>query len=421
MIREHSIISDAIAPHLKSFVELLGFPQLATLASERWQTIIAVLGATWGAFTTYRFHQSRLHRRLEEYISDHKTALHAGVHDTLGALNQPTSDGTLNRPIFSRSLLLQVLRTRNWVPLLSLAGTEFVRTDRKLNRASISIKEKLNLARQRVLLLEQQETSAFIVKGAIASARGAARVTETERTHWNNIALENFGVAKSLSNPKYELLARFLYAEQLYRNADDTNAEAELKSFLAMANPTSENFTKYMIVAKLHLALLLQVSSFPTGNQRAFALLSDPTTAGGNQDIGTTTTRFTDPWLSGPSALDLCEKLEPNFRWDLALEGDVNYALAFVARANKSTKIERRKFKRAFQCYQRVLRETDGFWDRRKMRALRADVTSKLEHMMAAFDDMLDLSGTITTDSYRGLRLRSPKFEALFRQSDQNT
>ena len=83
------------------------------------QTIVGLLGFTFGVWRWWLYHERVLHKRLDEYIGARDARLRDVRDKALGAIQRPAPGQALVAPSFVNADLKAVLRESRWTTALS--------------------------------------------------------------------------------------------------------------------------------------------------------------------------------------------------------------------------------------------------------------------------------------------------------------
>lgn len=206
--------NDLLGPWLVEVISRFGVQanglagQLAQFVRDYGQSIVGLVGVTFGFWRWWRYREHILHKRLAEYLRENDARLAAGTADIIELIRRPGPGQEFNDPLFVGTDLRAVLRERNWdKPTLSLGVAES--SDWQLSKAIDSINRRLSTAQAQVSSLNAQLFSAYGIRGAIAAI---GRATDTKSGYE---ALDYFKAALDRPGFGNDLTIRELHAHQL--------------------------------------------------------------------------------------------------------------------------------------------------------------------------------------------------------------
>jgi hypothetical protein len=207
--------NDLLAPWLVEVISRFGVQanglvgQIAQLVQQYGQTLVGLVGVSFGIWRWWRYREHILHRRLAEYLRESDARLTAGTADLVQLIQRPAPGQQLKDPLFANNDLRTVLRERNWDNEQFALGVE-KSSDWQLVKAIRSIERRLKTAHDQMTSLHLQLASAHSIRGAIASSQ--ARRNRSDAAHAR--ALEHFRSARSVPGSESNPLLLELEAHQ---------------------------------------------------------------------------------------------------------------------------------------------------------------------------------------------------------------
>lgn len=368
--------NDLLAPWLVEVISRFGVQangvagQLAQLVRDYGQTIVGLVGVTFGFWRWWRYREHILHRRLAEYIAEKDRRLEQGTLRIIELIQRPAPGQQFKDPLFIDADLKVVLRERNWdKPAYALGVAKS--SDVSLGRAIESIKRRLGIAEGDLASLRQQLASAYAIRGTIAASM-AGRGTEAEM---NSRALSYFRSALALPGHENDFELRELEAHQMRKlglaGADEAyTGLCELADSLSPLRRRAISFAR----AKRYLSEVM----------RPYAPLA------ANQMMRSTQ----DAQPHFPGALKLISDQEPLEGWERLEKADMHYYTALGAHELGFVVIAPAQLADAETEYRRVATELGRRrWLRpRKFRHLRTRAHDGLRRVAAAREGNYDTS-----------------------------
>jgi len=195
--------------------------------------IFGVAGFSFGVWRWWYYRESVLHKRLQEYLAEQETRLRQARSYVLEAMLRPGPKRRFAEPLFAVRPLRALLRRRGWRLLFGVRKIE-VGADGLLRRALRKIGRQLETAENVVSSLYDQRASAFILRGAIASARAGNARSAEQSAQFDRNALDDFRFALQIPG-KHQVEAKEYEAHQLRRLGNLGETEAAYKELEAMA------------------------------------------------------------------------------------------------------------------------------------------------------------------------------------------
>jgi hypothetical protein len=168
--------NDLLAPWLVEVIGRFGIHanglagHLAQLVRDYGQTIVGLVGVTFGFWRWWRYREHILHRRLAEYLRESDARLVGGTADLIEMIQRPAPGQQFKDPLFANDDLRVVLRERNWdKPAYALGVAES--SDFQLGEAIDAINRRRATAQAMVASLNAQLFSALSIRGAIAASQ----------------------------------------------------------------------------------------------------------------------------------------------------------------------------------------------------------------------------------------------------------
>lgn len=288
------------------------------------QTIIGLLGFTFGVWRWWLYHERVLHKRLEGYISARDARLRDVRDKALNAIQRPGPGQTLVAPSFVNCDLKAVLRESRW-DSSAVAPSVLVSAEWQLGKAITSISEKLAMAERAAVSLRQELCTAHSLQGAVASARSGGEAHLDALSHFRN--------ALSLPGHSNDIKIKELEAHQLRKLGHFYAAEEayELVIELARNLPSERDQNLSIARAQRYLAEM----EFRRSSWNAYLRMR---------------AELEGQYAPGPIAL--FEAAQPLTSWECLEKGDMHYFTAYLARLRDSRHAEDRHLRFAEAAYQ---------------------------------------------------------------------
>ncbi len=87
---------------------------LAQFVRDYGQSIVGLVGVSFGFWRWWRYREHILHKRLSEYLRENDTRLAAGTAELVEIIQRPAPGQHFKDPLFIDADLRAVLRERNW-------------------------------------------------------------------------------------------------------------------------------------------------------------------------------------------------------------------------------------------------------------------------------------------------------------------
>lgn len=343
---------------------------ISNVLKEHGEKLIGLAGFSFGVYRWWKYRETILHRRLEEYLRESDRRLLDGQAYVLEALRRPAPGQKFKLPLFAEVPMLSILRERNW-DRAPVASNIFNSAHWQLNTAMEAIGRRIETAERSVASLRLQLATAHVLKGAIASAQ--ARRSAKVDTDKDLDALNSFRSATRLPGQEKNLTAKELEAHQLRKLQRLDEARDAYKSLEGLALATQDTNAQMRVgsMAKRYRAEILQAlnSDVVMGERRfegcgAYELLS-PNTQN--------------------SVLAIRSQLPPFKGWDAVEQGDIHYLTAFTANCRGFWDIEGDQLADAENAYQTAISGSAvRRWPTRKKARLRKAADEGLNRVRAA-------------------------------------
>jgi len=323
------------------------------------EKFIALAGLSFGLYKWWVYREKILHERLKEYLSQDKRTLGFGLAKTLGSLSFPGKHPVGKFSLYADSGLKSVLRERRWHQKATLLAVE-TSAQLQLARAINDIQERLKTSELNLSALRNQLATAQIVHGAIYSAK--ARRAEVTGSPLAHTALSFYRQALTIPEHENSVIAKELEAHELRRLGEFKNAREAYEALEASA-PTSNDYRSQRLLiarAKRYQALMIQAEC---------SLLS----ADGERNFQASRLAHQKLLADPDSVIAMRANFAPYQDFDLIEQGDLHYAVAFVAHHNGYVLVESRQINQAESCYQGLAALSPSTWrDRKRARQLQS-------------------------------------------------
>ncbi len=317
------------------------------------QSIVGLIGVSFGFWRWWRYREHILHKRLAEYLRENDARLVTGTSDLIALIQRPAPGQQFKDPLFIDSDLRVVLRERNWdKPALALGVA--ASSDWQLARATEAINRRLSTAQAMVASLNSQLFNAHSIRGAIAALRRGDRDPKA-----SNDALSHFKAALAIPGHDRNLTVRELEAHQMRKlgiGGRDVYNEA-LRRATEIDDLRARNFQLGRL--KRYVAEMT-VSSRP---RNAYWSLTQT-----------------------EEALPLMARCQPLSLWETLEMGDTQYLAAYCARMSPFQVLEQQHLSEAEATYRGLVRDLSARrWLRpRQYRRLRTRANEGVTRVEAA-------------------------------------
>ena len=322
------------------------------------EKLIALAGASFGAYKWWVYREHILHKRLEEYLSQDKRTLGYSLSNVLASLDRPGKQPIGAISLYSNDQLKSVLRERGWHRKTTVLAVE-TGAQLQLAKSVNEIQAKLQTGEQNLSALRNQLATAHIVHGAIYSAK--ARRAAVTGTPLNHAALTFYRQALSVPEHENSVLAKELEAHELRKLGDFQAALEAYEELEKIATKSSDYRSQRLLIAKAkrYQALMIQARNSTLlanvertfhASKNAYKLISD---------------------AEPDSAISIRANFSPYQDFELLEQGDIHYLAAFISHNNNYTDKELRHLNKADSCYRGLTSLSPSTWrDRKKSRAL---------------------------------------------------
>jgi hypothetical protein len=326
------------------------------------QSIIGLLGFSFGIWRWWRYREHILHKRLDEYLKESDARLTEGTGQLLTAIQRPGPGQTANDPLFVDQDLRTVLRERNWDNEVFALSVE-TSADWQLSKAVESITRRLYIAHALTASLHRQLTSAHSIRGAIA----ASRADRTKGQEFYTRALNFFRSALSVPGNERNLELKELEAHQ-QRKLGMATADQAYEDLIKLSSSIEDPRDKALKVSRATRYVAEIVRSGAPKN--AWSMMTAPI-QGAN---------------FSPGAISLIESCEPLSTWERLEKGDMHYFEAMCAHELDFPAKEPLQLGEAEAAYRRILIELSDRRHRwpRKFRRLRGKAKQGVKRVAAA-------------------------------------
>lgn len=291
------------------------------------QTIVGLLGFTFGVWRWWLYHDRVLHKRLDEYIGARDARLRDVRDKALGAIQRPAPGQTLVAPSFVNSDLKAVLRESRW-DNSAVAPTVLMSADWQLGKAITSIANKLTIAEREAVSLRQELCTAYSLRGAVASARTGGESHLAALTHFRS--------ALSLPGHASDIQIKELEAHQLRKLGHFDAAEEAYGLVIELARNLTSDRDRDVVVARAQRYLAeIEIKPFN-------AFLRMRAGLDGSQ--------------YSPGPIVLLDRCQPLSSWEWVEKGDMHYFTALLASEQDFNRIEAQNLRDADASYEAALR-----------------------------------------------------------------
>jgi hypothetical protein len=333
----------------------------AQFVREYGQSIVGLIGVSFGFWRWWRYREHILHRRLAEYLRENDARLATGTADLIELIQRPAPGQQFKDPLFIDEDLRVVLRERNWDKPAYAVGIA-ASSDWQLERAIGRINRRLSTAQATVASLNRQLFSALSIRGAITASHRGGNDTKAPSE-----ALNNFKAALAIPGHERDLTIRELEAHQMrkLRLAGRDVYSNALNLATTIDDPRERSFQLARL--KRYTAEMI-VGTTP---RNAYWLLTEP-----------------------EEALPLMTKCEPLDLWERLEKADTQYLAGYCARMSNFNGLEKTHLSDAEASYSGLVRELSARrWLRpRQYRRLRSMARGGLARVENAKNGTYDTS-----------------------------
>ena len=334
-------------------VELMSWlPIIEGRIRENLQALIGLAGFSFGVWKWWYFREKVLHKRLKEYLDLQDERLTTARSYIIEALHRPGTARSFAEPLFTIRSLRRVLRRKNWNSLLQIRKLE-TSADRLLDKSIGQLNTRLEAASKQLQLLHQQQASAFVIKGAIASARAHAAKIERQALNFDYRSLDAFRAALQVPGQGSDIELLEFEAHQLRKlghldEADECYCKIEIR--LAEA-PSGRERDLALARTRKWRAIIAQAKVI-------LDVMAKRRTGAGCANA--------DGWLrlNDDSSLKLRARHSPFHDWEGLEQGDLHYVTAYVCANLSFSNLENQHLGLAETEYRRVLdrRDASSWW-----------------------------------------------------------
>ena len=325
------------------------------------QSIVGLIGVSFGFWRWWRYREHILHKRLAEYLRENDARLATGTADLIELIQRPAPGQQFKDPLFINDDLRVVLRERNWdkpAYALNIARS----SESQLAKSIEAINRRLATAQAVVASLNKQLFSACSIRGAIA----ASLPTRNDSKTYSD-ALNHFKRALAVPGHERDLAVRELQAHQMRKLR--LSGRETYDDVLALASMLDDLRTRDFQTARMkRYAAEMRVGSRP---RNAYWLLTEP-----------------------EEALPLFARCEPLDLWERLEKADTLYLAAYCAKESNFPVLAQTHLDEAAAAYGGVVRELAARrWLRpRKFRTLRAKARQGVARVTDAKNGNYDTS-----------------------------
>lgn len=333
------------------------------------QSIVGLVGVSFGFWRWWRYREHILHKRLAEYLRENDVRLNRGTSDLIELIQRPAPGQQFKDPLFIDSDLRVVLRERNWDKTAFALSVESS-SDWQLSKAIKSIERRLTTAVATTTSLHRQLTSAHSIRGAIAASQ--ARRNGDDASHLR--ALEFFRRALSVPGGERNPLTRELEAHE-QRKLSLPTAEQAYDDLVELLRKFEDSREKHLLSARakrFHAEVVRPVNPL-----NAYLMV----------------TADEEGARYFPGTLFLLAQCEPLNGWERLDKGDAHYFAAACGNQLKFPVATPVHLDQAATAYQRIVSElSDRRFKPRRYFRLRARAIEGLNRVASARKGTYDLS-----------------------------
>jgi hypothetical protein len=342
------------------------FWRLLELTGAHAEKLFGLAGFSFGVWRWWYTRERILHKRLQEYLSEQDARLNQARSYVLDALYRPGPKRQFAEPLFAVKPLRRLLRRRRWDSFFDLRRIESS-AEHSLDRALGDIQRRYEVAISALTSLRAQMASAYMLQGAIASARAAQRRDPIQRIEWDDRALTHFRTVMQVHDYDRDVQAKEYEAHQLRKLGHLEEADAAYKELEAVAAWVSDDKRRNLITARAqrYRAQIAQAMA-PGGSDSARGLIVEAR-------------RLRS--LSGPYS-----------DWEGIEQGDMHYVEAYIRSRLGHGQIEEWQLSQAATAYNGVVSRTpiSRWFVRSAAKRLRAAAQAGLGRVSKARDGNYD-------------------------------
>lgn len=291
-------------------------------------TFVGLLGAIFGIWKTWMYHERLLHERLATYISARDGRLRDVRSQALETIQRPAPGQSFGAPTFINRDLASVLRERRW-DNSALALTVSQSAEWQLSKAVESIQRKLQLAERETVTLRQELCTAHSLRGAVAASSSASQS--------HKFALDHFRNALSLPGYANDIQLKELEAHQLRKLGETSEARKAYVRVLRLSRHLESDRERWPVQSRAKRF----IAELEPSNKNAFDILTAPLTGGRHS----------------PGPIALLEQCTPMTAWELLEKADMHYFAASRASQLRFVRAEPAQLREADRCYEAALQE----------------------------------------------------------------
>jgi hypothetical protein len=323
---------------------------LAQFVRDYGQSIVGLIGVSFGFWRWWRYREHILHKRLAEYLRENDARLATGTADLIELIQRPAPVQQFKDPLFIDSDLRTVLRERNW-DNATFALSVATSADLQLANAIDALKRRLSTAHAMTASLHRQLFSAYTIRGAIAASRAKRGASDESHSR----ALSYFRSALGLPGHASDVQLKELEAHQLRKLGLASAAEA-YSEVMRLAKTIEDERQRVLTTARAKRYLSEVTRTSAPGHAQMMMRAEIPN----------------NPFY--PGAIPLISSFEPLNGWERLEKADMHYYTALGANPLRFVGIEQAQLNDAEAEYERIVSElSKRKWFRpRRYRRLRA-------------------------------------------------
>lgn len=336
------------------------------------EKIFGLAGFSFGVWRWWYTRERVLHKRLLEYLSEQDERLRDARSYVLDAIHRPGPKQQFADPLFAVRPLRRLLRQRRWDALFDFRRIE-ANAERNLDKALVEIEHRLAIAVGALTSLRAQMASAYLLKGAIASARASERRGTSERIDLDDKALIHFRTVLQVHDYERDVQAKEYEAHQLRKLGHWTEARIAYEQLEGLTAWIPDERTRDLILArgKRYCAQIAQAQTL-WDHAKGLRETSISQVSHGLM-------------MSSTGALAKRAPYSPFRAWEAIEQGECHYVGAFVCHHYRAVAQEPVQLSLAETTYKNVLNQTPLRWFMsRGAKRLRVAATAGLERVQRA-------------------------------------
>lgn len=182
--------------------------------------LLALVPGSFAIYKWWHYRNSRLPTRLNELLDREETRLKSVRKDLVKLVTKPSPEvAKVRPPLFVVEPLADLIRRLNWSRWWKPAPLKTAEAEIEI--ALVAVERQLHFSLRSQALCREQEATAYLLKGAIASARADASAADlAERDRQNRMALNHFSRALEIEPRNAEILEYVAHQHRVLNQLD---------------------------------------------------------------------------------------------------------------------------------------------------------------------------------------------------------